>query len=207
MEVIVSTRYLLMKFPTRFGVREARGDQQAARQCYKTAITDHGKDKVLPIANVEFRGDVEPERPQPVEDGVQVPLEAGNSERVFQVRSQLGEVEKEELITFLQNNKYVFAWSAEEVPGISPSVMVHKLSVDTTRKRAFPDRQSGQENLKSGRPKVSPTAFPTALTATYNRVADYNPTVSPTAFIVCRSLKRSAGKTVAIDRCQDFNFA
>ncbi|GAV77805.1 hypothetical protein CFOL_v3_21275, partial [Cephalotus follicularis] len=32
MEAIVSTRHLLMKFPTRFGVGEARGDQQAARQ-------------------------------------------------------------------------------------------------------------------------------------------------------------------------------
>ncbi|GAV90334.1 hypothetical protein CFOL_v3_33743 [Cephalotus follicularis] len=62
MEAIVSTRHLLMKFPTRFGVREARGDQRVARQCYKTAIMDKGKDKVLPIANVELRGDVEPER-------------------------------------------------------------------------------------------------------------------------------------------------
>ncbi|GAV82459.1 hypothetical protein CFOL_v3_25910, partial [Cephalotus follicularis] len=32
MEAIVSTRHLLMKFPTRFSVGEARGDQQAARQ-------------------------------------------------------------------------------------------------------------------------------------------------------------------------------
>ncbi|GAV64375.1 hypothetical protein CFOL_v3_07893 [Cephalotus follicularis] len=56
MEAIVSTRHLLMKFPTRFGVREARGDQQAARQCYKTAVADRGKDKVLLIANVELRG-------------------------------------------------------------------------------------------------------------------------------------------------------
>ncbi|GAV59834.1 hypothetical protein CFOL_v3_03365 [Cephalotus follicularis] len=87
MEAIVSTRHLLMKFPTRFGVGEARGDQQAARQCYKTAVADCGKDKVLPIANVELRGDVEPERPQPVEDVIQVSLEAGSSERVFQVGS------------------------------------------------------------------------------------------------------------------------
>ncbi|GAV82148.1 hypothetical protein CFOL_v3_25601 [Cephalotus follicularis] len=83
MEVIVSTRHLLMKFPTRFGVGEARGDQQVARQCYKTAIMDKGKDKVLPIVNVELRGDVEPEHPQPVEDVIQVPLEEGNTERVF----------------------------------------------------------------------------------------------------------------------------
>ncbi|GAV85059.1 hypothetical protein CFOL_v3_28498, partial [Cephalotus follicularis] len=32
MEAIVSTRHLLMKFPTRFGVGEVRGDQQVARQ-------------------------------------------------------------------------------------------------------------------------------------------------------------------------------
>ncbi|GAV58303.1 hypothetical protein CFOL_v3_01837, partial [Cephalotus follicularis] len=100
-EAIVSTRHLLMKFPTRFGVGEARGDQQAARQCYKTAIMDKGKEKVLPIANVELRGDMEPERSQPVEDVIQVPLEEGNSDKVFQVGSQLGEVEKGELITFL----------------------------------------------------------------------------------------------------------
>ncbi|GAV81749.1 hypothetical protein CFOL_v3_25203 [Cephalotus follicularis] len=133
MEVIVSTRHLLMKFPTRFGVGEVRGDQQVARQCYKTAILDKGKDKVLPIANVELRGDMEPERPQPVEDVVQVPLEEGDTEKVFQVGSQLGEVEKGELITFLRNNKDVFSWSAEKVSGISPNVMVHKLSVDPTR--------------------------------------------------------------------------
>ncbi|GAV82034.1 hypothetical protein CFOL_v3_25487 [Cephalotus follicularis] len=108
MGAIVSTRHLLMKFPTMFGVGKARGDQQVARQCYKTVVRDHGKDKVLPIANVELKGDVEPERPQPVEDVVQVPLEEGNSERVFQVGSQLGEVENGELITFLKNNRDVF---------------------------------------------------------------------------------------------------
>ncbi|GAV79820.1 hypothetical protein CFOL_v3_23283 [Cephalotus follicularis] len=133
MEAIVSTRHLLIKFSTRFGVGEARGDQQAARQCYKTVIADCWKDKVLPIVNVELRGDVEPKRPQPVEDVVQVPLEAGDSERVFQVGSQLGEVEKGELITFLQNNRDVFARSVEEVPGIIPDVMVYRLSVDPMR--------------------------------------------------------------------------
>ncbi|GAV60900.1 hypothetical protein CFOL_v3_04428, partial [Cephalotus follicularis] len=52
MEAIVSTRHLLMKFPTRFGVGEAIGDQQTARQCYKTSVTDRGKDKVLMVENV-----------------------------------------------------------------------------------------------------------------------------------------------------------
>ncbi|GAV83474.1 hypothetical protein CFOL_v3_26921, partial [Cephalotus follicularis] len=94
LEAIVFTRHLLMKFPTRFGVGEVRGDQEVARRCYKTAISDKGKGKVLPIANVELRGDMEPERPQPVEDVLQVPMEEGDTERVLQVGSQLGEAEK-----------------------------------------------------------------------------------------------------------------
>ncbi|GAV79053.1 hypothetical protein CFOL_v3_22518 [Cephalotus follicularis] len=133
LEAIVSTRHLLMKFPTRFGVGKVRGDREVARRCYKTAISDKGKGKVLPIANVELRGDIEPERPQPVEDVLQVPIKEGYTERVLQVDSQLGEGEKEELIAFLRDNKDVFAWSTEEVPGISPDVMIQKLSVDPAR--------------------------------------------------------------------------
>ncbi|GAV65161.1 hypothetical protein CFOL_v3_08676, partial [Cephalotus follicularis] len=109
MEAIVSTRDLLMKLPTSFGVGEARGYQQAVRQCYKTIIIDKRKEKVLLVTNVELRGDVKPERLQPIDDVIQVPLEEGNIERVFQVGSQLGEVEKGKLITFLQNNRDVFA--------------------------------------------------------------------------------------------------
>ncbi|GAV76439.1 hypothetical protein CFOL_v3_19913 [Cephalotus follicularis] len=122
-----------MKFPTRCGMWEVRGDQQIARQCYKTTVRDKGNEKTLSIENVEFRGDVELERPQPVEEVLQVPLEESNEEKIIQVGSQLGEVEKGELITFLRNNKDVFAWSAEDVLGISPKVMVHKLSVDPMR--------------------------------------------------------------------------
>ncbi|GAV58546.1 hypothetical protein CFOL_v3_02079 [Cephalotus follicularis] len=96
MEAIVSKRHLLVKFPTRFSVGQVRGDQQVAKQCYQTAIKDKGKGKALPIANVELRGEVKHERPQPVEDSVHVPLEEGNTEKYFQIGSQLGEVEKED---------------------------------------------------------------------------------------------------------------
>ncbi|GAV89402.1 hypothetical protein CFOL_v3_32817 [Cephalotus follicularis] len=148
LEALVSMRHLLMKFPTRFGMVEVTGDQQVARQCYKTAISDKGKDEALPIANVKLRGDMEPERPQPIEDVLQVPMEEGNNEKVFQVGSQLGEAEKVELITFLRDNKHIFAWSAEEVPGISPDVMVHKLSVDPARP---PTRQKKRNFAPEGR--------------------------------------------------------
>ncbi|GAV57500.1 hypothetical protein CFOL_v3_01037 [Cephalotus follicularis] len=145
MEAIVPTRHLLVKFLTRFGVGQIRGDQQAVRQCYRTATKNKGKKKALPIANVDLRGEVEPEHPKPVEDVVQVPLEEGNSNKVFHIGSQLGKVEKVELIMFLKINKDVFSWSAEEVQGIDPEIMVHKLNVDPStrqKKRNFAsDRQ------------------------------------------------------------------
>jgi hypothetical protein len=37
---------------------------------------------------------------------------------------------KESLVQFLNNNKDVFAWSHEDMPGINPSIISHKLNVD-----------------------------------------------------------------------------
>ncbi|GAV79415.1 hypothetical protein CFOL_v3_22880, partial [Cephalotus follicularis] len=70
MKAIVSTRHLLVKFPTRFGMGQIRGDQQTARQCYQTTIKNKEKEKALPIVNVDLRGEVKPERPRLVEDVV-----------------------------------------------------------------------------------------------------------------------------------------
>ena len=38
------------------------------------------------------------------------------------------------LIRFLKENLDVFAWSHEDMPGISPKVIQHKLNVDPERK-------------------------------------------------------------------------
>ena len=35
----------------------------------------------------------------------------------------------QELMTFLRDNQDVFTWSHEDIPGIDPSVMVHRLNV------------------------------------------------------------------------------
>ena len=38
------------------------------------------------------------------------------------------------LVQFLKENLDVFAWSHEDMPGISPEVIQHKLNVDLERK-------------------------------------------------------------------------
>ena len=50
---------------------------------------------------------------------------------------------RQTITTFLRNNQDVFAWSHEDMPGIDPSVMVHKLNVSPSfppirqKKRVF----------------------------------------------------------------------
>jgi hypothetical protein len=54
---------------------------------------------------------------------------------------------KESMIKFLKNNSDVFAWTHEDMPGIDPSVICHRLNIDPSirpikqKRRVFaPDR-------------------------------------------------------------------
>jgi hypothetical protein len=57
-------------------------------------------------------------------------FEIGDSEKIVRIGSQLSQLVKEDLVAFLRRNSDVFAWSHEDMPGIDPSVIVHKLNVD-----------------------------------------------------------------------------
>ena len=57
------------------------------------------------------------------------------------------------IIKFLKNNIDVFAWTHEDMPGIDPSIISHKLNVDTSmrpikqKRRVFaPDRNQAISN-------------------------------------------------------------
>ena len=53
-----------------------------------------------------------------------------DSEKFFQVGSELHPLEKEELIEFLRENADVFAWDACEAPGVDLSFICHHLNVN-----------------------------------------------------------------------------
>jgi hypothetical protein len=74
-------------------------------------------------------------------------FELGDSKKKIQVGSQLCPEIKEVLVEFLRRNEDVFAWGHEDMPGIPPSVIVHRLMVDPShrpikqRRRSFaPER-------------------------------------------------------------------
>ena len=61
-------------------------------------------------------------------------MDESNPERCTRVGADLEEKNKKDLIQFLKKNTDVFAWSHEDMPGIDPSVITHRLNVCPTFK-------------------------------------------------------------------------
>ena len=58
-----------------------------------------------------------------------IPLDESNPERCTRVGADLEEKNKKDLIQFLKKNTDVFAWSHEDMLGIDPNVITHRLNV------------------------------------------------------------------------------
>ncbi|KAK9677257.1 hypothetical protein RND81_11G131200 [Saponaria officinalis] len=68
-------------------------------------------------------------RPQPSEETTEVELAPG---RTVIIGGGLDPTFRQDLISLLRENKYVFAYSAAEMPGIHPDVITHRLNVNPT---------------------------------------------------------------------------
>ncbi|XP_074355740.1 uncharacterized protein LOC141695391 [Apium graveolens] len=77
--------------------------------------------------NDELRG-------KPVVDLVPIPLDHLDPEKVTYIGESLDKPLKGQMITFLQENGVVFAWTAADIPGIDPNLITQRLNVDQTRK-------------------------------------------------------------------------
>ena len=66
---------------------------------------------------------------EPTETLENIPLDESDPKRCTRVRADLEEKNKKDLVQFLKKNIDVFAWSHEDMPGIDPSVITHRLNV------------------------------------------------------------------------------
>uniref|UniRef100_A0A2N9GGN7 Reverse transcriptase n=1 Tax=Fagus sylvatica TaxID=28930 RepID=A0A2N9GGN7_FAGSY len=123
LRAVTSTYHLLLKFPTEHGIGEVRGDQIAARECYLASLGSGGQNQTMSIEEQKILV-----KPSGELDTVE--LEDGRPERTTKVGADLPPEMKESLVQFLKDNKDVFAWSHEDMPGINPSIISHKLNVD-----------------------------------------------------------------------------
>ena len=112
----------MIKFPTDYGVGELRGNQVAARECYVAMME---MDDHIQAMNIkEHRTGTEP-----VEKLEEVFLDDSNHERTTKIETLINLAICQELTAFLKSNQDVFARTHEDMPGIDPSVIVHRLNV------------------------------------------------------------------------------
>ncbi|KAM1837345.1 hypothetical protein ACFX14_019157 [Malus domestica] len=158
LKAMVSTHMLLMKFPTPFGNGYIRGDQLSARSCYNTSV----KQQHLPVpketlsihnqvvktspdeANSDLHdGNSQPDDPrddsftqqaQPAEELDNVSISKDHPDRMVKIGTTLSLPLRLSLISFLQENAEVFAWSYKDMPGISPNIICHHLSINPKTK-------------------------------------------------------------------------
>ncbi|GKV03027.1 hypothetical protein SLEP1_g15392 [Rubroshorea leprosula] len=161
---VVSQSHLCVKFPTPTGIATLRGNQEVARHCYITSITQPQKSKaqtpeinpkqilddrqVMGVEIVDNRPEDET-RAAPVEDVEEVQIDDRDPSRKTQIRTKLHPEERAELIAFLRANNDVFAWTSADMPGIPTSVFQHKLNTNPLKKPVGQKRRLfGGERLK-----------------------------------------------------------
>ena len=119
-----STYCLKVKFPTNNGVGEVKEDQVLARECYQAVL----------VAKENHTWVIEEKDEDKVEVLETVELADRQATKTTRIGTTLSPRIRSKLIQFLKENLDVFAWSHEDMPGIPPKIIQHKLNVNPDRK-------------------------------------------------------------------------
>ncbi|CAL8134028.1 unnamed protein product [Prunus armeniaca] len=145
MRVFISTHMLLLKFSTIHGTNMVRDDQLRARSCYVSTVKSTNssqrhealsvtKAQPPPQAGAERHEDSREEpvtqQAKPVEDPKLVCLYDDLPNRYVQIGTALWPDLHSAFIDFLHLNSVVFAWSYNNMPGISPYIISLQLSIN-----------------------------------------------------------------------------
>ena len=144
-KAIPSAYHMVIKFPTTNGVGMVRGYQRVARECYSASMKQKAVDNIYVDEN-DMRDEVNT-RPEPSEEMEPLQLD-DHPEHLAYVGFKLAEDLRSLLIHFLKQNKDVFAWKQEDMGGIDPAIITHRLNVSPSfkpvkqKRRSFaPERQ------------------------------------------------------------------
>ena len=121
-KAVMSTYHLMIKFPIEYGVGEVWRDQVAVCECYIAMLE---MDDSLQTMCIEKQRMVA----KPMEGLEEVLFDNSRPERTIRIGTLASLTIRQALIAFLKENQDIFAWSHRDMPGIDPSVTVHKLNV------------------------------------------------------------------------------
>jgi len=126
LSVVVSIKYLALKFLTSKGITTVKGNQEVSRECANTCLK--GK-KALLIDRPETYEEKPKVRIEVVEELVKVCLGPREKE-VTKVGCTLNSQQKQDLTELLVSHRGNFAFYPEDIPGISSEIASHRLSVN-----------------------------------------------------------------------------
>ncbi|RDX65529.1 hypothetical protein CR513_55807, partial [Mucuna pruriens] len=152
---VVSTKHLCMKFPVGRRVGSVWADSQVAQRCYEDSLRV-GKYTPACVVNaldldLDPRGRYEHEGPHPAEDLKEIQL-GFRPEQTTKIGTTMNPEGEDLLVTFLKANHDVFAWSAQDMRGMDPDFMCHRLSIEQGAKPvAQKKRKQGEEKREAVR--------------------------------------------------------
>ena len=79
---------------------------------------------------------------EPIEKLEEILLDDSKNDWITRIGTLASPMVRQALATFLKDNWDVFAWSHEDMPGIDPSVMVHRLNVSPSFTPVHPRTRS-----------------------------------------------------------------
>ncbi|VFQ93639.1 unnamed protein product [Cuscuta campestris] len=135
LECVISPVHLCLKFSTPTGVGVAKGNQSLSRSCYvgetksQARVAENVSTTCAAIQKEEGRP-----RAKPAEEVEEVILDPAKPEQKVKVGKTLPHRLKEQLLEVLQAFKVLFAWGPEDMPGVDPKIICHRLAVDPTHK-------------------------------------------------------------------------
>ena len=136
---IPSAYHMIIKFPTANGVGMVRGDQCIARECYSASMKEKSVSNIY-MDELDMRDEVGI-RPTPSEELELIQLD-DQPEHLVYIGSKLARGVRDLLIHFLKQNIEVFAWNQEDMRGIDPAVITHKLNISPAFKPVKQKRRS-----------------------------------------------------------------
>ena len=99
---VASTDHLMIKFPTKYGVGEMRGNQIATRECYIAMLKMEDQQQTMCIGEQRALA-------EPVEELEEVRLDDTWPERTTKIGTLASWPVRQTLMTFLRDNQDVFA--------------------------------------------------------------------------------------------------
>ena len=138
-KAIPSAYHMVIKFSTTNRVGMVQGDQRMARECYSASMKQKAVDNIY-VDKLDMRDEVNT-RPETSEELEPVQLD-DNPEHLVYISSKLAEDLRHLLIHFLKQNKDVFAWKQEDMGGIDPTIITHRLNVSPSFKPIKQKRRS-----------------------------------------------------------------